>query len=178
MAGFFGGEAMPIDPSLEQGVFLPEASAAMGGAFEAACREFHDVGQLPMVTRCPCRCALSGVFANASLSFRFPQRPRQQSPPWVALACPAVIGPFPHLAAGGIGERRRIGKKFHLVALAELPADPPVGDCDRFFEVASRRRDWLRDDTVVHFYNRHPAHALPTLCYTEWNDALDAAPIR
>jgi hypothetical protein len=111
-------------------------------------------------------------------SFRFPQRPGQQSPPRVATACPAVIGPFPHLAAGGIGERRRIGKKFHLVALAELLADQPVGDCDRFFEVTSQRRDWLRDDAIVHFYNRHPAHVLPTLFDTEWNDALDAAPIR
>jgi hypothetical protein len=111
-------------------------------------------------------------------SFRFPRRPRQQSPPRVATACPAMIGPFPHLAAGGIGERRRVGKKFHLVALAELLADQPVGDCDHFFEVASQRRDWLRDDAIVHFYNRHPAHALPTLFHSEWNDALDAAPIR
>ena len=42
---------MPIDPSLEQGVFLPEVAAAMGQAFEAACKELHDVGGLPMVRK-------------------------------------------------------------------------------------------------------------------------------
>jgi hypothetical protein len=42
---------MPIDHSLEQGVFVPEATAAMGQAFEAACKELHDVGGLPMVRK-------------------------------------------------------------------------------------------------------------------------------
>jgi hypothetical protein len=42
---------MPIDPSLEQGVFVPEATATMGQAFEAACKELHDVGRLPMVRK-------------------------------------------------------------------------------------------------------------------------------
>ena len=42
---------MSIDPSLEQGVFGPEATAAMGEAFEAACKELHDVGQLQMVRK-------------------------------------------------------------------------------------------------------------------------------
>jgi hypothetical protein len=42
---------MPIDPSLEQGVFAPEATAAMGQAFEAACKELHDAGRLPMVRK-------------------------------------------------------------------------------------------------------------------------------
>src|SRR5215468_5787791 len=42
-----------------------------------------------------------------------------------------------------------------------------------FFDVASFRRDsGFRDDTVVYFYNHHMAHALPTLFYTEWDDAL------
>jgi hypothetical protein len=35
---------MPIDPSLEHGVFEPEATGAMGEAFEAACRELHGRG--------------------------------------------------------------------------------------------------------------------------------------
>ncbi len=44
---------------------------------------------------------------------------------------------------------------------------------EKFFDVASMRRDCgLRDDAVVHFYNHHLAHALPTLFYTEWDDAL------
>ncbi len=42
---------MPIDPSLEQGAFEPEATAAMGEAFEAACKELHDIGQLQMVRK-------------------------------------------------------------------------------------------------------------------------------
>ena len=42
---------MPIDPSLEHGVFGPEATAAMGEDFEAACKELHDVGQLQMVRK-------------------------------------------------------------------------------------------------------------------------------
>jgi hypothetical protein len=36
---------MPIDPSLEDGVFEPEATAAMGEAFEAACKELQDGGE-------------------------------------------------------------------------------------------------------------------------------------
>jgi hypothetical protein len=36
---------MPIDPSMEDGVFEPEATAAMGEAFAAACKEFHDGGE-------------------------------------------------------------------------------------------------------------------------------------
>jgi hypothetical protein len=42
---------MSIDPSLGQGVFGPEATAAMGEAFEAACKKLHDSGQLPMVRK-------------------------------------------------------------------------------------------------------------------------------
>jgi hypothetical protein len=36
---------VPIDPSTEQGVFEPEATAAMGEAFDAACKELHDGGE-------------------------------------------------------------------------------------------------------------------------------------
>jgi hypothetical protein len=35
---------MPIDPSIEQGAFEPEAAAAMCEAFEAACKELQDAG--------------------------------------------------------------------------------------------------------------------------------------
>lgn len=42
-----------------------------------------------------------------------------------------------------------------------------------FFDVASFLRDsGFRDDTVAYFYNHHKAHALPTLFYTDWDDAL------
>ena len=40
---------MPID--LEHGAFEPEATAAMGEAFEAACKELCDLGQLQMVRK-------------------------------------------------------------------------------------------------------------------------------
>jgi len=46
--------------------------------------------------------------------------------------------------------------------------------CDtEYFDSASFRRDTgFRDDTIVYFYNHHMAHALPTLFYTDWDDAL------
>jgi hypothetical protein len=37
---------MLIDPSIEHGAFEPEATAAMSEAFEAACKELHEVGEL------------------------------------------------------------------------------------------------------------------------------------
>ena len=36
---------MPINPFREQGVFEPEATTAMGEAFDAACKELHDGGE-------------------------------------------------------------------------------------------------------------------------------------
>jgi hypothetical protein len=41
---------MPINPWIEPSVFGPEATAAMGEAFEAACKELHDAGE-PEVPR-------------------------------------------------------------------------------------------------------------------------------
>jgi hypothetical protein len=41
---------MSIDPSTKDGVFGPEATAAMGEAFDAACKELHCTGQ-PEVVR-------------------------------------------------------------------------------------------------------------------------------
>src|SRR6266404_8181740 len=40
---------MPINPSLEQGAFGPEATAAMGEAFDAACKGLRDVGKADLV---------------------------------------------------------------------------------------------------------------------------------
>jgi len=42
--------AMPIDPFSEQGAFEPEATAAMGEAFDTACEELCD-GRLQMVRK-------------------------------------------------------------------------------------------------------------------------------
>jgi carbamoyltransferase len=63
------------------------------------------------------------------------------------------------------------GKKLRSMARETRRANTP--HVENFFDVASMRRDCgLRDDAVVHFYNHHLAHALPTLFYTEWEDAL------
>jgi hypothetical protein len=43
------GNAMPIDSSTEHGVFEPEATAAMGEAFDAACVELHCTSQPDVV---------------------------------------------------------------------------------------------------------------------------------
>ncbi|MGM4963871.1 carbamoyltransferase C-terminal domain-containing protein [Tardiphaga sp. 1201_B9_N1_1] len=41
------------------------------------------------------------------------------------------------------------------------------------FDAAAWRRDGgFRDDAAIHFYNHHEAHALPTLFYSPWPDAL------
>jgi hypothetical protein len=42
---------MPINPFREEGAFEPEATAAMGEAFDTACKELCDVGQLQMVRK-------------------------------------------------------------------------------------------------------------------------------
>jgi hypothetical protein len=41
---------MPIDHSIENGAFEPDATAAMGEAFEAACKELQHAGH-PEVVR-------------------------------------------------------------------------------------------------------------------------------
>jgi carbamoyltransferase len=44
---------------------------------------------------------------------------------------------------------------------------------EAFFDVTAYRHDaGFRDQTKVYFHNHHLAHALPTLFYTDWDDAL------
>ena len=63
------------------------------------------------------------------------------------------------------------GKKTRFIPREARRANTPRET--EFFDAASFRRDsGFRDDTVVYFYNHHMAHALPTLFYTEWDDAL------
>jgi carbamoyltransferase len=63
------------------------------------------------------------------------------------------------------------GKKLRSMARETRRVKTP--HVEEFFDVALMRRDCgLRHDAVVHFYNHHLAHALPTLFYTEWEDAL------
>jgi hypothetical protein len=42
---------MPTNPFGQQGAFDPEATAAMGEAFDAACKELCEVGQFQMVRK-------------------------------------------------------------------------------------------------------------------------------
>ena len=42
---------MLINPFTEQGAFAPEATAAMGKAFDAACEELRDGGHLQLVRK-------------------------------------------------------------------------------------------------------------------------------
>jgi hypothetical protein len=54
--GSAGVVAMPIDPSIEHrsldhGAFEPEATAAMGEAFEAVCKELRDAGKADVVRK-------------------------------------------------------------------------------------------------------------------------------
>jgi hypothetical protein len=46
-----GEAAMALDPFLEHGAFGPEATAAMGEAFEAACKELHDSDKSELVRK-------------------------------------------------------------------------------------------------------------------------------
>ncbi len=63
------------------------------------------------------------------------------------------------------------GKKLRWIPRETVRANSPR--VEDFFDVAAMRRDCgLRDKAVVHFYNHHLAHALPTLFYTEWDNAL------
>jgi carbamoyltransferase len=46
-------------------------------------------------------------------------------------------------------------------------------DYDDLFDLAAFRRDGgFRPNTALHFGNHHEAHALPTLFYSRWDDAL------
>jgi hypothetical protein len=65
---------MPIDPSLEQGMFVPEATTAMSRAFEAACKELHDVGQLPLVRKVVAQRIIAAARRASLTRFAYGQR--------------------------------------------------------------------------------------------------------
>jgi hypothetical protein len=52
---------MPLDPFLELGAFGPEATAAMGEAFEAACKELHDADKTEPVRKLIARRIISAA---------------------------------------------------------------------------------------------------------------------
>jgi carbamoyltransferase len=63
------------------------------------------------------------------------------------------------------------GKKVRFIPRETIRTNNPR--VEEFFDVAAYRRDaGFRDDAVVYFYNHHLAHALPTLFFTDWSDAL------
>jgi carbamoyltransferase len=63
------------------------------------------------------------------------------------------------------------GKKTRFIPRETRRANT-MRDTD-FFDANSFARDsGFRDDVVVYFYNHHKAHSLPTLFYTDWDDAL------
>jgi hypothetical protein len=72
---------MPIDSSLEQGAFGPEATAAMGEAFEAACRELHG-GADPEVRKLIAK----RIIAAASRGELDPVRLRTAALSWIIVA--------------------------------------------------------------------------------------------
>jgi len=72
---------MPIDPSIEHGAFEPEATAAMGEAFEAACRELHG-GADPEVRKLIAK----RIIAAASRGELDPVRLRTAALSWIIVA--------------------------------------------------------------------------------------------
>jgi hypothetical protein len=73
---------MPIDPCLEPGVFDPEATTAMGEAFEAACKELYEAGRLPTVRDFIAR----RIVAAACRGELDPRRLRTAAISWIIVA--------------------------------------------------------------------------------------------
>ena len=70
---------MPINPSIEHHAFEPEATAAMGEAFEAACKELHSAG-VPEVAR---KLVARRIIAAARRGERDPVRLRTAALSWI-----------------------------------------------------------------------------------------------
>jgi carbamoyltransferase len=67
--------------------------------------------------------------------------------------------------------RSRVGKDRLLIG-TELQRYRTTQVEDVFDCAALRRDGGFRDDAAIRFYNHHEAHALPTLFYSPWDDAL------
>ena len=71
---------MPIDRSIEEhDAFEPEATAAMGEAFEAACKELHDAGKAEAVRKL----IAERIIAAASRGELDPVRLRRAALGWI-----------------------------------------------------------------------------------------------
>jgi ATP-dependent protease HslVU (ClpYQ) ATPase subunit len=73
---------MPIDP--EHRAFEPEATAAMGEAFDAACKELHDVGERELIAK--------RIIAAASGGERDPVRLRTAALNWIIVTQMSSLG--------------------------------------------------------------------------------------
>jgi hypothetical protein len=70
---------MPIDPCLEHGAFGPEATEAMGEAFESVCRELDDAGNAEGVRKL----VAEQIIAAASRGQLDPVRLRTVALSWI-----------------------------------------------------------------------------------------------
>ena len=70
---------MPVNPSLERGVFEPEATAAMGEAFEAACNHLREAGKAELVRKL----IAERIIAAASTGELDPARLRTAALSWI-----------------------------------------------------------------------------------------------
>jgi hypothetical protein len=70
---------MPVNSSLEPGVFEPDATAAMGEAFEAACNHLHDAGKAEVVRQL----IAERIIAAASRGELDPVRLRATALSWI-----------------------------------------------------------------------------------------------
>jgi hypothetical protein len=70
---------MPIDPCLERGVFEPEATTAMGQAFEAACNHLRDAGKAELMRKLIAK----RIIAAASSGELDPVRLRAAALSWI-----------------------------------------------------------------------------------------------
>jgi hypothetical protein len=80
---------MPINSSIEHHAFEPEATAAMGEAFEAACEQLHGAGQAEVVRKL----LAERIIAAASRGELDPIRLRTAALSWV-ISDRAFIGSF------------------------------------------------------------------------------------
>jgi hypothetical protein len=85
-----GKRAMPINPSTEHGVFGPEATAAMGEAFDAACKELGCTSQ-PEVVR---ELVATLIIAAASYGELDPIRLRMVASAGFAISRPGGLPAF------------------------------------------------------------------------------------
>jgi hypothetical protein len=80
---------MPTDLSTEHHAFEPEATAAMGEAFEAACEQLHDAGKAEAVRKL----LAERIIAAASTGELDPIRLRTAALSWI-ISHPTLVRSF------------------------------------------------------------------------------------